>query len=294
MNEKFRFNSVLLNAELHSASTFIYDACLDILALEKNIQDMEAKLFNIFYKISIGIEKFEKIIGVLNINPSSQEDLQNKCDKLFYKHSHQVLGDKIEKDSNLSISSQARRLLNYLQEFYNNHRYGYFSFKNNNNMTFNLLLEFAKISQLSEIEENTHLKGALSVFKESLSELINFYVVIITEKSRANQYFTTESESHTKWFAINHYKNKIFSVLSQREIAIKALLLDLIEQKETYSSYVDEADYLDHINDIISGGTCSLLIDQVYEAFLEKNIDLDKLSQNELNKLIEEIDFVLS
>ena len=88
MNEQFRFNSVLLNAELHSASTFIYDACLDILALEKNIQDMEAKLFNIFYKISIGIERFQKIIGVLNINPSSQEDLQNNCDELFYKHSH--------------------------------------------------------------------------------------------------------------------------------------------------------------------------------------------------------------
>lgn len=294
MNKKFQFNSVLLNAELHSAGTFIYDACLDILALEKNIEDKEAKLFNIFYKVSIGIERFQKIIGVLNINPSSQKDLQNKCDKLFYKHSHLGLGDKIEKDSNFPISSQARRLLDYLQKFYNKHRYGYFSFENNKNMTFNLLLEFAKISQLSEIEKNTALKGALSVFKESLSELINFYIVIIAEKSEAKQYFTTESESHTKWFAIYHYKNKIFSALSQREIAIKALLLDFIEQKETYSSHVDEADYLDHINNIISGGTCSQLIEQICNAFLENNIDLDKFSQNKLNKLIVEIDFYLS
>lgn len=294
MNEKFQFNSVLLNTELHSAGTFIYDACLDILALEKNMKDKEAKLFNIFYKVSIGIERFQKIIGVLNINPSSQEDLQNKCDKLFYKHSHLGLGDKIEKDSNFPISSQARRLLDYLQKFYNKHRYGYFSFENNNNMTFNLLLEFAKNSQLSEIEKNTTLNEALSVFKESLSELIYFYIVIIAEKSEAKQYFTTESESHTKWFAIYHYKNKIFSALSQREIAIKALLLDFIKQKETYSSYVDEADYLDHINNIISGGTCSRLIEQICEGFFEKNIDLDTLSQNKLNKLIAKIDFDLS
>ena len=295
MNEQFRFNSVLLNAELHSASTFIYDACLDILALEKNIQDMDAKLINIFYKISIGIERFQKIIGVLNINPSSQEDLEKKCDKLFYKHSHHGLGNKIEKDSNFHSSKEAKRLLDYLQKFYNEHRYGYFSFENNNNMTFNLLLEFAKNSQLSKIEENTALKGALLVFKESLSELIKIYVEIITEKSGAKQYFTTESESHTKWFALYHYKDKIFSILSQREIAIKALLSDFIVQEETYSSYVDEADYLDHINDIISGGTCSQLRDQVYEAlFLEYNIDLDKLSQNELNQLIAKIDFDLS
>lgn len=285
---------MLLNAELHSASTFIYDACLDILALEKNIQDKDAKLFNIFYKISIGIERFQKIIGVLNINPSSQEDLEKKCDKLFYKHSHLGLGDKIEKDSNFHISKQAKRLLNYLQKFYNEHRYGYFSFENNNNMTFNLLLEFAKNSQLSKIEENTDLKGALLVFKESLSELINIYVEIITEKSSAKQYFTTESESHTKWFALYYYKDKIFSILSQREIAIKVLLSDFIEQKETYSLYVDEADYLDYINDIISGGTCSQLIEPVYEAFLEDNIDLGELSQNELNQLITKIDFYLS
>ena len=256
---------------------------------------MDAKLFNIFYKISIGIERFQKIIGVLDINPSSQEDLEKKCDKLFYKHSHHGLGNKIEKDSNFHSSKEAKRLLDYLQKFYNEHRYGYFSFENNNNMTFNLLLEFAKNSQLSKIEENTALKGALLVFKESLSELIKIYVEIITEKSGAKQYFTTESESHTKWFALYHYKDKIFSILSQREIAIKALLSDFIVQEETYSSYVDEADYLDHINDIISGGTCSLLRDQVYEAlFLEYNIDLNKLSQNELNQLIAKIDFDLS
>lgn len=294
MNEQFRFNSVLLNAELHSASTFIYDACLDILALEKNIQDMEAKLFNIFYKISIGIERFQKIIGVLNINPSSQEDLQNNCDKLFYKHSHQVLGDKIEKDSNYSTSKKGKRLLDYLQIFYNKHRYGYFSFQENNNMTFNLLLEFAKISKTSEIEKNTTLTDALSVFKESLSELIKIYVEIITEESRAKKYFTIESESHTKWFAIYYYKNKIFSVLSQREIAIKTLLLDFIKQNKTYSSFVDEADYLDHINDIISGGTCSLLIEQVSEEFCEKDINIDEFSQNELNDLIAKIDHCLS
>lgn len=294
MNEQFRFNSVLLNAELHSASTFIYDACLDILTLEKNIQDMEAKLFNIFYKISIGIERFQKIIGVLNINPSSQEDLQSKCDNLFFKHSHLALGDKIEQNSNYPISKNAKRLLSSLQIFYNKKRYGYFSFENNNRMTFNLLLELTKIKQSSVIEEHTTLKKALSVFKEILSELIKIYVEIITEKSEAKQYFTTESESHTKWFAIRHYKDKIFSVLSQREIAIKALLLDFIKQEEKYSSYVDKTDYLDHIDGIISGGTCSQLIEQINKAFYEVDFNIDEFSQNDLNDLIAEIDYYLS
>lgn len=57
-SQQFKYNSIMLNAELHSAGAFIYDACVDILQLEKNYFSYEQKLFNIFYKISVGIERF--------------------------------------------------------------------------------------------------------------------------------------------------------------------------------------------------------------------------------------------
>lgn len=294
-DEKFKFNGIQLNSELHFASIFIYDACKDIISLEKNIHDREAKLCNIFYKVSVGIERFQKIIVVLSINASSQKELDNSGNNLLKKHSHHALGHIIECENSITVSKKARNLLQYLQNFYKKNRYGYFSFQNKNNtnnMTYNLLLEFAKIDEFRKNTGNESLIAALEIFKECLSELINVYVELIKEKS--DDYFTIESESNTKWFAILHYKGNIFSAILQRELAIKEFILELIEKETKYSYYADKEDYVEHLNDLVFGETCSRLVEQISEGFYENNIEIDEFSQEQLTEKILEIEYNLN
>ena len=292
-SEQFKFNSILLNAELHSAGAFLYDACVEILQLEKDFFNYEQKLFNIFYKISVGIERFQKIIEVLNINPTSEEELKQKGDKLLLKHSHQGLGDKLEKNNNLLVSSGEKRLLQYLQIFYNEKRYGYYSFNNTNEMTYKLLLEYTKLENNNDVCYDS-LNPALKILKENLSKLISLYVTDIEKISMTNHYFTTESESHTKWFALSHYKEDIFICLKLREIAIKDFINEFNLEDKEYSYCVEAAEHVEHINDIISGGTCSSLVDAITQGYEDNEIEINKMTSNQLEDLCSELDYKLN
>ncbi len=292
-SQQFKYNSIMLNAELHSAGAFIYDACVDILQLEKNYFSYEQKLFNIFYKISVGIERFQKIIEVLNINPTSEEELRQKGDALLRKHSHQGLGDKLEKKNSLSVSRGEKRLLQYLQIFYNEKRYGYYSFNNTNEMTYELLLEYAKLENKNDVSYES-LYPALKILKENLSKIISLYVTEIEKISRNNHYFTTESESHTKWFALRYYKEKIFVCLKLREIAIKDFIYEFNLENKEYSYFVETVEHVDYINEIISGGTCSGLVDAITEGYGDNEIEINKMSSNQLEDLCSELDYKLN
>lgn len=292
-SQQFKYNSILLNAELHSAGAFLYDGCVEILQLENNFFSYEQKLFSIFYKISVGIERFQKIIEVLNINPTTQEELREKGDALLHKHSHQGLGDKIEKNNSLSVSTGEKRLLQYLQIFYNKKRYGYYLFNNTNEMTYELLLEYAKLENKNDVGYDS-LKPALKILKENLSKVISLYVTEIEKISKNNHYYTTESESHTKWFALRYYKEKIFICLKLREIAIKDFIYEFNLEEKEYSYFVEAVEHVEHINDIISGGTCSSLVDAITEGYEDNEIEINKMTSNQLEDLCSELDYKLN
>ena len=48
--EQFKFNSILLNAELHSAGAFLYDTCVEILQLEMDNWWIVLRLKSFFSK----------------------------------------------------------------------------------------------------------------------------------------------------------------------------------------------------------------------------------------------------
>lgn len=160
-------------------------------------------------------------------------------------------------------------------------------------MTYELLLEYAKLENKNDVSYES-LYPALKILKENLSKIISLYVTEIEKISRNNHYFTTESESHTKWFALRYYKEKIFVCLKLREIAIKDFIYEFNLENKEYSYFVETVEHVDYINEIISGGTCSGLVDAITEGYGDNEIEINKMSSNQLEDLCSELDYKLN
>jgi hypothetical protein len=114
-----------LGEELDVSGTFIYNGLRRFHELRK--LDYSADLFEVFYQLSVGIERLMKIAIVLQEHDDAID--QNAFEKSLSTHNHQALLARIQKHVDLKLSNADNAFLHLLTRFYENLRYDRFSLK---------------------------------------------------------------------------------------------------------------------------------------------------------------------
>lgn len=112
-----------LGEELDVSGTFIYNGLRRFHEIKK--LDHSADIFEVFYQLSIGIERLMKISIVL-VEHDEKSDPET-FEKSLVTHNLQRLLTRIEQSKDLGLSSHHRAFLNVLTRFYENLRYDRFS-----------------------------------------------------------------------------------------------------------------------------------------------------------------------
>lgn len=125
MNQSELWKNFRLGEELDVSGTFIYNGLRRFHELRK--LDYSADLFEVFYQLSVGIERLMKIAIVLLEHDDAND--QDAFEKSLITHNHQSLIARIQKHANLKLSSSDNAFLHLLTRFYENVRYDRFSLK---------------------------------------------------------------------------------------------------------------------------------------------------------------------
>ena len=113
-----------LNKEVGIAGKFIYDGMRD-LNCAINYKDTD-NIFGFLYKISVGIERLQKIAYILLKNPT--ENKYQEIEKEIITHSHTGLQEKINKLTTIKLNDHQKAFLNLLTSFYNSSRYDRYNY----------------------------------------------------------------------------------------------------------------------------------------------------------------------
>src|SRR5690606_29434271 len=104
---------------------FIYNGLRRFHELRK--LDYSADLFEVFYQLSVGIERLMKIAIVLLEHDDAND--QDAFEKSLSTHNHQSLLTRIQRHVDLKLSSSDNAFMHLLTRFYENLRYDRFSLK---------------------------------------------------------------------------------------------------------------------------------------------------------------------
>ena len=125
MNRSELWKNFRLGEELDVSGTFIYNGLRRFHELRK--LDYSADLFEVFYQLSVGIERLMKIAIVLLEHDDAND--QGAFEKSLSTHNHQALLARIQKHVDLKLSNSDNAFLHLLTRFYENLRYDRFSLK---------------------------------------------------------------------------------------------------------------------------------------------------------------------
>lgn len=114
-----------LGEELDVTGTFIYNGLRRFHELHK--LDYSADLFEVFYQLSVGIERLMKIALVLLEHDDAND--QDAFERSLSTHNHQSLLERIQKHVDLKLSNSDNAFLHLLTRLYENLRYDRFSLK---------------------------------------------------------------------------------------------------------------------------------------------------------------------
>lgn len=309
MDKQFEYLSLRLNQELHVIGDFIFDAYLILDGLPGYIANYENQLYSMYYKASVGIERLQKVIRILQINPKEKDDLvpdykndsSKKKKSSLYSHSHQMLNDEIVEFSNINLNERERALLNNLMEFYNSYRYGYEQFENRETVL-KLIRSFAKKGtklQDSPFVNPGGVRDAVPEFSKHLSNILCKYMELLKELINRNSYFTNECESTSKIYILNYFCKNIPYFMRLRQLAVKELFAYLkgYRDEDVESDIIDLADILEVCQDVIYGRSCYSLVEQISayyeECFKEDILFIEKPDLNWIGQREEMLDSYL-
>jgi len=125
MNRSELWKNFQLGEELDVSGTFIYNGLCRFYELRK--LDYSADLFEVFYQLSVGIERLMKIAIVLLEHDDADD--HGIFERSLSTHNHQALLARIQKYADLKLSNSDNAFLQLLTRFYENLRYDRFSLK---------------------------------------------------------------------------------------------------------------------------------------------------------------------
>jgi len=202
MKETEWWKNFRLGEELSVSGAFIYNGLRRFHALHK--LDHADDLFEVFYNLSIGIERLMKIVIVLLEHDDAAN--QEVFEESLVTHNHQALLTRIKKHTDLKYSKADNAFLNLLTAFYENLRYDRFSLKSRlalgkeKNQLFDFLEQQLKIT----FEERNSIFGHENSdqYKKFLRKIVvkisSTLYAIVQARARELNLFTYELRSGSK------------------------------------------------------------------------------------------------
>ena len=114
-----------LGTELDVAGTFIYNGIKTLHDLD--FLDQSVEIFELLYNLSVGTERLLKVAIIL-VEHDVQADVE-ALEKILLTHNTIELANRVEKHTDLGLTSLHREWLSLLSTFYKSHRYGRYTFR---------------------------------------------------------------------------------------------------------------------------------------------------------------------
>lgn len=227
-----------LAEELDVSGTFIYNGLRRF--HEIKMLDRSADIFEIFYQLSIGIERLMKISIVL-LEHNDQSDLE-VFEKSLFTHNLQTLLARIEQNKQLGLFSHHRSFLNVLTKFYKDLRYDRFSLSTSLELGKEKqdLLDFLKKQLNVEFQSKDSLFGDENTnqykkyIRKIVIEIAGTLYELIRESASALGLYTYELYSGSKAETVFLRKANIPS----EDLLWKELLIFFMNTEET-SGYLE-------------------------------------------------------
>ncbi len=277
-----------LNKEVGIAGKFIYDGMRD-LNCALNYMDTD-NIFGFLYKISVGIERLQKIAYILLKNPTEEE--YPEIEKEIITHSHTGLQEKISTLTSIKLNAHQEAFLHLLTNFYNSSRYDRFNFSTQLDNELQLFLNYVKdrlqikiemdylfVPQIDKKVKNfigrviLGLAQTLYNIIRSQADSIGLYTHEVAADSKSMKVFLSSSD-----------KNSLQEQIIDEHIAFKEFLIFLLNTTETSGLYdfmktikplnLDIAMIQEYISEFVHGEFPQQLIDEIEFAYSENDIDI--------------------
>lgn len=272
--------------EVGIAGKFIYDGMRD-LNIIRNYVDTD-NIFGFLYKISVGIERLQKIAYILLKNPT-EEEFAN-IEKEIITHSHTGLQDKINSLTKVKLNKHQISFLHLLTRFYNSSRYDRFNLSTSLYNEQDLLIEYIQERLNIEIEIHSffvpHIDNNVKKFLgKVIIGLTRLLYDIISKEARKIGIYTHELNSDSKSlkvFLASDGKNSLQEQIIDEQIAFKEFLIFLMNTKETSGIFnfikeippldIDIAMIQEYLSEIIKAEIPQQLIDEI--EYLYEDVDI--------------------
>jgi hypothetical protein len=279
--------SLALRQELEIAGNFIYDGMRDLDGMNNYFED--EKIFSFLYKISVGVERLQKIAFVLLKSP--HESGYETIEKELKTHSHTELQRKIKELANLNISEDENELIDMLCSFYKAYRYNRFNSNTKITGERNIFIQYIE-KRLKKIIETKGIFAELVARideedKQFLGKIIGsivsrYYELIRDQCGRLNIY-TYELKPRSKSMKIfqrDCNEKNLRQQFIKEQIAYKEFMIFLINTTKSSGLYdfikeippldIDISLIQDYLFEIIRGDISQDLIDTIYALYSEQ------------------------
>ncbi|MED3476509.1 hypothetical protein P4520_17480 [Bacillus thuringiensis] len=277
-------------------TTFLYDGINSLRSMESF--EVESEVFSFLYHISVGIERLQKIIIVLN---EEIKDIKKFEDSLK-THSHQALHNRIKENRNVDFNSRQNEFLSLVSDLYNNSRYNNYLVSTAIDRDIKAINKFLD-KHTEEIQDKNYFGENLDRRKEILGRVIGSivkeYYSLIQKICGEKNIYTDEVRADSKALQIflrKYRKNSLSTILKEEGITVKELLIYLSNSEENSDFMdflrgiepldIDIANIKGYLSSIINGKVPQDLIYEIEELYSDEDI------KEELKNRLEQLEII--
>ncbi|WP_241139345.1 hypothetical protein [Bacillus mycoides] len=294
--EHFHYKNFKMGIELDIAGTFLYDGINSLRSMESF--EVESEIFSFLYHISVGIERLQKIIIVLN---EEIKDIK-KFEESLKTHSHQSLHNRIKENRKVDFNSRQNGFLSLVSDFYNNSRYNNYLVSTAIDRDIKAINKFLD-KHTEEIPNITYFGENLDRRKETLGRVIGSivkkYYSLIQKICSEKNIYTDEVRADSKALQIflrEYRKDSLITISKEEGIAMKELLIYLSNSEENNDFMdflrgieplgIDIANIKGYLSSIISGKVPQDLLYEIEELYSDEDI------KEELKNRLEQLEII--
>src|SRR5574344_800779 len=202
--------------EVEIAGKFIYDGMIDLNRMI-NYEDDE-NIFCFLYKISVGIERLQKIAYTLLKNPTENE--YENFEKELITHSHCELQRKINELVKTDFTKHQNAFLQMLDTFYKSSRYDRYILNTKLNYERNIFIKYIEKRCKIKIEVNsifpTQMDEKIRKFLgKVIGNMSQYYYNLIYKQAINLDIYSYELSSNSKSYKIFELKNEKKNIQQQ-------------------------------------------------------------------------------
>ncbi|EOO23360.1 hypothetical protein ICM_05521 [Bacillus cereus BAG1X2-3] len=280
--EHFHYRNFKMGIELDIAGTFLYDGINSLRSMDNF--EVESEVFSFLYHISVGIERLQKIIIVLN---EEIKDIKEFEDSLK-THSHQGLHNRIKENRNVDFNSRQNEFLSLVSDFYNNSRYNNYLVSTAIDRDIKAIKKFLDKHTEEILNENyfgENLDRRKEILGRVIGSIVKEYYSLIQKICGEKNIYTDEVRADSKALQIflrKYQKNSLSTILKEEGIAVKELLIYLSNSEENSDFMdflrgieplgIDIANIKGYISSIINGKVPQDLIYEIEELYCDEDI----------------------